>query len=183
MSLILASASPARRELLRNAGYVFDVDTAEIPELRGRGRTLEETVIENARRKGAAVALRHPGAWVLSADTMIEFEGRIYGKPSGHEGGVALLARMAGKTHRLATGVVLRRGAKVLERVAITKVTMKNNPRGTIAKIVKTPTKFAGGYAIEERKDPLVERVEGSFTNVVGLPMEVVVPLLVQYVK
>lgn len=183
MNLILASASPARRELLRNAGYDFEVDTAEIPELRGRGRTLEETVLENARRKGAVVARRHPGAWILSADTMIEFEGRIYGKPSGHEGGVDLLARMAGKMHRLATGVVLRRGSRVVERVAITKVTMRPNPRARIAKIVKTPTRFAGGYAIEERNDPLVDHVEGSFTNVVGLPMEVVVPLLVQYMK
>lgn len=183
MKLILASASPARRELLKNAGFAFDVDTAEIPELRGRGRTLEETVLENARRKGIVVARRHPDAWVLSADTMIEFEGRIHGKPSGHEDGVELLARMAGRTHRLATGVVLRRRSRAIERVAITLVTMKNNSRERIAKIVKTPTRFAGGYAIEERNDPLVDHVEGSFTNVVGLPMEVVVPLLVQYGK
>lgn len=176
--IILASASPARQALLREAGIAFEVRPSGVPELRGRGRTLGDTVLENARRKAASVARRSPGRWVLAADTMIEFEGRIYGKPKGRDDGVDLLARMAGKSHVLATGVVLRKGRRVVEKVARTRVTVRRLSRDEIARIVRTPEKYAGGYAVEEKSDPLVERIDGSFSNVVGLPMEIVKPLL-----
>lgn len=178
MGLILASASPARQELLRRGGYRFEAMPADLRELRGRGRTLEETVLENARRKAAAVARKRPSAWVLAADTMIEFEGRLYGKPGGRDAGIDLLARMAGKTHRLATGVVLRRGAKTIEKVVLSRVTLRPLGRAAIAGLVRMPERFAGGYAVVEKGDPLVEKIEGSFSNVVGLPMETVGPLL-----
>ncbi|MBI2900934.1 MAG: Maf family protein [Planctomycetes bacterium] len=178
MRLILASASSARRELLRSAGFDFDVVAARVRELRGRCRPLCGTVLENARRKAAAVARRHRGRWVLAADTMIEFEGRLYGKPSGRGDGIGLLARMAGKTHTLATGIVLCRDRRAIERVVESRVTLRPLGRREIARIVRTPERFAGGYAVVGKDDPLVERIEGSFTNVVGLPMEVVAPLL-----
>ncbi|HKS17321.1 MAG TPA: Maf family protein, partial [Planctomycetota bacterium] len=80
--LILASASPARRGLLRQAGVPFEVLPSNVRELRGRGRTLAATVVENALRKSRGAARRHPDRWVLAADTMIAFRGRIYGKPA-----------------------------------------------------------------------------------------------------
>ncbi|MBI2930682.1 MAG: Maf family protein [Planctomycetes bacterium] len=173
--LILASASAARRALLRRAGFRFKVVPAKVRELRGRGRTLRRTVLENARRKAAAV----PGERVLAADTMIAYGGKIYGKPSDRKAAVDLLARLAGKTHVLGTGIVLRDGRRVIERYVETRVTLRAMDRAAVARLVSgyDPRRFAGGYAIR-RRDPLIERIEGSFTNVVGLPMEVVGPML-----
>ena len=176
--LILASASAARQELLRDAGFAFQVVPARVRELRGRGRSLEETVLENARRKAAAVSRRFSDRWVLAADTMIEFEGRLHGKPRDRRDGIELLSRMAGQTHLLATGLVFRRGERSIERVAKSRVTLRRLSFERIAELVRDPERYAGGYAVVERNDPLVERIEGSYSNVVGLPMEVVRPLL-----
>lgn len=175
---ILASASPARKELLRRAGFVFDVVPSRVREYR-KG-TLRASVLANAERKAAAVSRRCPGRWVLAADTLIEFEGKQYGKPRSAAAAVALLTRLAGHTHRLATAVVLQCGDRKIQRVAFTRVTMRAQPRSKIAAVVRRsrPTRLAGGYAIRPGRDPLVERLGGSFTNVVGLPMEIVVPLL-----
>jgi septum formation protein len=175
---ILASASPARKELLRRAGFRFDVIPSRARE-RMR-RTLRDSVLTNAARKAAAVARRHPGRWVLAADTLIEFRGRLYGKPRSAAEATALLSRMAGRTHKLATGVALQLDARRIRRVAITWVTMRAQPRERIAEVVglSRATRLAGGYAIRPGRDPLVERLRGSFSNVVGLPMEIVGPLL-----
>lgn len=192
--LILASASAARRTLLRRAGVRFVVRPADVRELRGRGRTLRQTVIENARRKATAVR----GERVLAADTMIGFAGRLYGKPASRESAVRQLARMAGGTHIIATGVVLREDGRCMERYVETRVTLRALDRAAIARLVATydPTRFAGGYvlcrpafavrsryripgkATAGKHDPLIERIEGSLTNVMGLPMEAVLPLL-----
>lgn len=176
--LILASASPARRKLLRDAGFRFRVVPSDARETR-RG-TLRQAVLTNARRKAAAVAMRHPADWILGADTLIEFGGRIYGKPAGLRAAVALLARLAGRTHTLATGVVLRGGRRAVERVVVSRVTFRKLDRAAVERMVRRgdPSRFAGGYAIRERLDPLVARVRGSFTNVVGLPMGTLLPIL-----
>jgi septum formation protein len=178
--LILASASPARAQLLRDAGFKFKAVVSNARELRGRGRGLKEAAIENARRKGAVVARRHPDDWVLSADTMIMLDGRFYAKAKDFEDGVRTLLKFAGRTHDLATGVVLRRGRRVIEKVAVSRVTMRKNDRATIERVCRErdPRRFAGGYAIQEENDPLVSKVTGSFSNVVGLPMEIVRPFL-----
>ncbi len=161
--------------LLRRAGVRFVVRPSEVRELKGRGRTLRATVLENARRKCAAV----PGERVLAADTMIGYGGRIYGKPRSRKAAVDLLARLAGRTHVIATGVILRDGERTLERYAETKVTLRPLDRSAIARLLATyePTLYAGGYIIR-RNDPLIGRIDGSFTNVQGLPMEVVAPII-----
>jgi septum formation protein len=178
--LVLASASPARAQLLRDAGFAFVVEVSHARELSGRGRSLDEAAIENARRKGAIVARRHPDDWVLSADTMITLDGRFYGKAKNLADGVHTLLKFAGRTHELATGVVLRRGVRVIEKIVRSRVSMRPNDRAAIERVCRRrdPRRFAGGYAIQEQDDPLVTRVDGSFSNVVGLPMEVVTPLL-----
>lgn len=191
--LVLASASAARRALLRRAGVRFVIRPADVRELKGRGRTLRATVLENARRKARAV----DGDRVLAADTMVAYRGRLYGKPPSRETAVRWLARMAGRTHVIATGVVFREGGRAVERYVETKVTLRALDRASIARLLSTydPTKFAGGYVMRRgagppepaggsggdarrRRDPLIENIDGSFTNVMGLPMEAVLPLI-----
>src|SRR5262245_3707970 len=178
--LILASASPARQQLLREAGVPFEVMPSRARELRGRGRTLAATVLENALRKSRSAARRNPDRWVLAADTMIEFRGRIYGKPPTRKAALDLARKLSGKTHELATGVVLRRGARVLKRAVISKVRVRRLDDAALRRILAEgdPTRVAGGYRVKERRDPLIERIEGSFTNVIGLPMEWLLPRL-----
>jgi septum formation protein len=184
---ILASASPARRRLLR--GHSFKVDPTGIREIKLKG--LRATTVENARRKAEAAARRHPHAWVLAADTMVGYGGKIYGKPRDRKAALRLWERMAGKTHLLGTGLVLQKGSFRIVKYAVSKVRLR--PAAEVLKLLKKhdPTKYAGGYAIRTVKaagrpggidlsprDPLVESIEGSVTNVIGLPLEVLEPLL-----
>lgn len=171
---ILASASASRRRLLK--GYPFKVVPPNVREVRRK--TLRATVATNARLKAAAVASRFPGSWVLAADTMIAFGGRIYGKPRDRKAAVRLFRLLSGKTHVLATGAVLQKGRFRIEKYVTSKVTLHADP--PIAKILRRhdPTKYAGGYAIRAKNDPLVARIEGSVSNVIGLPMEALEPLL-----
>jgi septum formation protein len=171
---ILASASPARRALLK--GYRFSVVPSGVREVRRK--TLRETCVTNASRKAAAVAKKFPDTWVLAADTMVALGGRLYGKPRDKMAARRLLRRLAGKTHVLGTGVVLRKNRFQIVKFVTSKVTFRPDP--PIEKLLRKydPTRFAGGYAIQEHDDPLVERVDGSVTNVIGLPMETIEPLL-----
>jgi septum formation protein len=173
---ILASASPARKKLLR--GYRFRVVPSGVREIR-RG-TLAAACAANARRKAAAVAGRFPHTWVLAADTMIAFEGRIYGKPPHLKAALRLLRRLAGRTHTLGTAFVLQKDRFRIGKFVTSRVTLRENP--PLEEILRRqdPTRLAGGYAIRPKNDPLVERIEGSVTNVIGLPMETLEPLLRQ---
>src|SRR5882672_27414 len=171
---ILASASPARRKLLK--GYTFKVVPSGVRELSRGG--LKAVCVGNARLKADAVAARFPTDWVLAADTMIAFAGRIYGKPRDRKAGASLLKKLAGKTHTLRTGVVLQKGSFRIVKFVTSKVTLHEDP--PIDEIVKKsdPSQFAGGYAIREKNDPLIARIDGSRSNVIGLPMETLEPLL-----
>jgi len=139
-----------------------------------RRKTLQATCVTNARRKADAVSRRFPTDWVLAADTMISYGGRIYGKPRDRKAAVRLLRSLAGGTHTLGTGVVLQKGSFRIVKY----VTFHDDP--PVEKIVarSDPTRYAGGYAIREKNDPLIRSIEGSRSNVIGLPMEVVEPLL-----
>jgi septum formation protein len=171
---ILASASSSRRKLLE--GFKFRVVPSGVREVRLK--TLRATCVANARLKADAVARKFPTEWVLAADTMIALGGSLYGKPRDRKAAVWLLRRLAGKTHVLGTGVVLQKGSFRIEKYVTSDVTLHDDP--PIEKIVagKDPTKYAGGYAIREKNDPLIARIDGSRSNVIGLPMEVLAPLL-----
>jgi MAF protein len=171
---ILASASPARRKLLR--GYRFKVVPSGVREVRRA--TLRATCLANARRKAQAVARRFPNTWVLAADTMMEFRGRLYGKPRSREAARRLLRMLAGRTHFIGTGVVLQKNRFRIERFVRSRVTVREHPPLDRILVRTDPTRFAGGYALKPGRDPLIARVEGSVTNVIGLPMEELEPLL-----
>ena len=171
---ILASASASRKKLL--AGYRFRVVASGVREVLRQ--TLRATVVTNAKLKAGAVARQHPTEWVLAADTMIGYGGRIYGKPRDRKAAIRLLRRLAGETHVLATGVVLQKGSFRIVKYVTSKVTLHTDPPIERWVARQDPTKYAGGYKIREKNDPLVARIEGSISNVVGLPMEVLEPFL-----
>jgi septum formation protein len=173
---ILASASAGRRGLLK--GFRFRVVPSGVREVLRKG--LRATCVANARLKADAVARRFPTEWVLAADTMISFGGRIYGKPRDLKAAARLLRRLAGRTHTLGTGVVLQKGRFRIVRYVVSKVTLRKDP--PLERILRKgdAVRYAGGYAIRPKNDPLIERVEGSVSNVIGLPLEVLAPLLEQ---
>jgi septum formation protein len=173
---ILASASTGRRQLLK--GYAFRVVPSGVREVRRKG--LRSTCVANARLKAAAVARRFPTDWVLAADTMIAFGGRIYGKPRDLKAARRLLERLSGRTHVLGTGVVLQKGSFRIVKYVTSKVTLREDPPLDRILAKGDAVKYAGGYAIRLRNDPLIARVDGSVSNVIGLPLEAVRPLLDQ---
>ena len=171
---ILASASTSRKKLLK--GYRFRVVPSGVREVRRK--TLQATCVTNARLKADAVSRRFPTDWVLAADTMISYGGRIYGKPRDRKAAVRLLRSLSGQTHTLGTGVVLQKGSFRILKYVTSKVTLHDAP--PVEKIVARtdPTRYAGGYAIREKNDPLIRSIQGSRSNVIGLPMELLEPLL-----
>ena len=124
--------------------------------------------------------LRPGTLWVLGADTVVVLKGEILGKPADPADGIRMLSRLQGTTHKVITGVALVDAATGKEKVAhaVSTVTMKPLDLKTIARIAPKHLDKAGGYAAQEKKDPVIKKVVGSYTNVVGLPMEIVKKLL-----
>ena len=114
--LILASASPRRRELLREHGYTFSVEPADVEESAPLHLTPREIVLRNARAKAQAVARKHPDALVLGVDTEVIFEGEVFGKPADFEAALAMVQRLTGRTHEVCSGVWLIHAATGRER-------------------------------------------------------------------
>jgi septum formation protein len=174
--LILASASPRRRELLARAGYQFHVVPSHVEEPNSSAPAARQTAIELARAKARAVADNYPGHVVLAADTLVLLKGHILGKPADAADARQLLRRLRGTRHTVVTGVALRWGE--VERTAAeeTVVVMRRVTDEAIDAYVATgePMGKAGAYAVQEEGDRFIERMEGSYTNVVGLPMELV---------
>lgn len=171
---ILASASPRRRDLLREAGYVFEIDPAHTAEVVVS--TPHDTVLGNARTKAHAIARQHPGALVLGVDTEVWFEGRVLGKPADMADALRMLSGLNGRTHEVYSGVCLAWDGGASERsfVEITRVHFHQRTddelRAYLARI--GPLDKAGAYAAQDDDGTMIARVEGSFTNVIGLPME-----------
>jgi len=176
--IILASESPRRRELLNGMGVRFEVVTARVRELSGvtaRHLAPLELALENSRRKAKAVAGMRPGRWVLGADTVVALGKTTMGKPESIAQAREFLLTLSGQTHDVITGCALidpDGGMEVLHE--ITRVTLHTLPSqkiGLYLGYVNVLDK-AGGYALQERGDWIVERVDGSRNNVIGLPTE-----------
>jgi septum formation protein len=173
--LILASASPRRAQLLQSAGLEFLVLPAQVFELQPDHLTPHEAVQINAYRKARVVAKQHPDAIVIGADTEVVLDRRVFGKPSNLEEAQQMLASLQGQTHEVITGVCLIHLRAHWQSLfaASTLVTFRPLNAAQIRDyLARTqPLDKAGAYAIQEEGHLIVEALDGSFTNVVGLPM------------
>ncbi len=172
--LILASASPRRRELLSRFGVPFRVVPARGKELAPEGLTPGELVKCLAEHKAAEVAGNEDAdSVIVAADTVVEIDGEILGKPSGPADAGTMLRRLSGRTHRVWTGVCVRRGDRVLSEAECTAVFFRELEEDEIRAYVATgePLDKAGAYGYQDRACLFVERIEGDYFNVVGLPM------------
>ena len=169
MRLILASRSPQRRAILEQLGIDFEVRPADVEELE-EGPP-EEIAIENARRKAEAVA--SGDGLVLGVDTVVSLGDRLYGKPSDPDDARATLAALSGRSHEVISGLHLIDGTNIRQTKAITKVQFRAMGDELVDWYVATGEwrDRAGGYAIQGCGAALVERIEGDYFNVVGLPV------------
>ena len=182
--LILASASPRRKELLAQLGVAFEVIPAEVVEHEAPDADPREMVRHNAALKADWVAERHPEATVIGADTTVFVDRTVLNKPRDLADARAMLRRLSGRTHTVFTGLAIRRvsdGLK-LDRGVASEVTLKALDEAVISLYlskVHTLDK-AGGYGIQEEGDLIVAGYTGSLTNIVGLPIEEMKQLLTQ---
>lgn len=175
MTLILASESPRRRELLARLGVPFEIRTLPVREYRQGDFPPPELPVRNAGLKAERVAAKFPEHVVLGADTVIVFDGRIIGKPADAAEARRTLLELAGKTHCVVTGLALMRvcdGKRIMWSES-TRVTFKNYSARTADEYMKRVNVLdkAGSYALQEHGDMIVESVEGDPDNVVGLPL------------
>jgi septum formation protein len=183
MRLVLASASPRRAELLTAAGFSFEVAPADVDETPRCGEPPAEYALRVARDKAAAVGRAHPDAVVLAADTVVVADDAILGKPRDDDDAARMLRALSGREHLVQTAVVLRAGGHAgAERSAIGSTRVRFNPLSDeeIAWYVSTgePQGKAGAYAIQGLAARFVERIDGSWSNVVGLPVAAVYRML-----
>ncbi|MFV8820119.1 Maf family protein [Haliea sp. E17] len=176
MQLILASASPRRSDLLRQLGVEFSVDAADIDEQRLGGEKPADYVQRLAQEKAAAVAARHAGenVAVLAADTAVVLDEDILGKPGSPSEALGMLARLSGRSHTVMTGCCLvPPGGEGQVIVVETRVTFRTLDYATCKAYLATdePWDKAGGYAIQGLAGAFVTTIEGSYSNVVGLPL------------
>ncbi len=177
MELILASASPRRRELLQKSGYTdFRIEPSFAEELQANDSNVHALALENAVRKAEETASRFPDALVIGADTLIEFENEAIGKPRDTAHAVQTLLRFAGKTHLVTTGVSLCcKSENLLTRFAVSsEVDFKAFDRNTAEEYVRLVPVLdkAGAYAIQEHGEMIIAGIRGSRDNIIGLPTE-----------
>jgi septum formation protein len=179
MKLILASASPRRAEILTNAGISFEVFAVNVDETPHTGESATQMCVRLAREKaqaaGAKLGSVRESAIIIAADTTVEIDGEILGKPASPQDANEMLCTLSGKTHRVLTAVTLIRLPDRAERcdLEVTKVQFALLSPEEIEEYVATgePMDKAGAYAIQGRAGKFVERIEGCYFNVVGLPL------------
>jgi septum formation protein len=179
--LILASASPRRAELLRAAGYEFETIVADIDERVREGETPAEYVRRLAAEKSAAVQTT-ADTITLGADTTVVVDGEILGKPRDDDEAAAMLRRLAGRRHEVLTGISIRYGAHEVGRVESTAVWFAVLTTEDIAWYTASGEgrDKAGAYAIQGLASRFIPRIDGSYANVVGLPVSTVAELLAE---
>lgn len=179
MRLVLASASPRRAEILTDAGIPFDVMPVPVDETPLAGESAEAMCRRLADGKAVAAAarlatLREP-VIVIAADTTVEIDGHILGKPASHDDAREMLRRLSGRTHRVLTAIALIRLPDGMKRADLESTSVRFSPLSAdeIDEYVATgePMDKAGGYAIQGRAGRFIERIEGCYFNVVGLPL------------
>lgn len=175
-AFILASASPRRKQLLAELGLKFEVVVAQVTEHEDPDTDPKHMVTHNAALKADWVAARHPDAWVLGADTTVFLDNKVLNKPADLTEARAMLKRLSGRTHTVFTGVALRnknRGV-MIDHGVTSEVTFKVFDDAVVAAYfrVVNPLDKAGAYGIQEGRKLIIAGWQGSFTNIMGLPME-----------
>jgi septum formation protein len=179
--LVLASQSPRREQILRMLGFDFVTRSPDFEEIVPDGMDPDRAPEFLARGKAASLPALGPGSLVLGSDTVVILDGRVMGKPDGPEGAFEMLSALNGQTHRVVTGVALAREGRILESGAsITAVTFARTSEESLREYAFSgePLDKAGAYAIQGRGAALVEKVEGCFYNVMGLPVQLTLRLL-----
>ncbi|MDH5763616.1 MAG: Maf family protein [Nitrospinota bacterium] len=181
--LILASRSPRRSELLRSLGLEFEVSPSQVKEITDPAQSPENNALNIARDKARWVARRNPGCYVLGADTIVVLGREIIGQPVDKEDAFRILSKLAGKQHKVITGVVLITPENnEYDTAIVSTVTIKPVSAEGIRSYISTeePLDKAGAYAIQGEGSVLVESWEGSYSNIVGLPLEALADLMQQ---
>lgn len=178
--LVLASASPRRQELLHNAGITFEVQPTHIPEDPLPGENAKDCAERLAREKALTVARQRPNDAVLGADTVVVIDDRILGKPVDAADAARMLRLLSGRTHQVITGVCLVVNGQLSMASETTLVTMSEISEKEIAGYAATgePMDKAGAYAIQGIASRWIPRIEGDYSNVVGLPVALVCRML-----
>ncbi len=174
--LILASASPRRASLLRQLGQRFSVATRPVSEVAPAFLSPAETALVNASRKAVEVARLHPDSIVLGADTVVSLDGRHFGKPLSLEEAESMLRQLQGRVHQVATGMCLVHWERGWRRLIAetTAVTFRSLSSAEIRRYLRAtnPLDKAGGYGIQDQGQAIIQSIQGSYSNVVGLPLE-----------
>lgn len=178
--IVLASASPRRRQLLEMLGIAHRVDAPDVPEEPEPGEEPEALAVRLAREKALRVWARHPRLPVLGADTVVVLGSQLLGKPASPEDAARMLRLLSGREHRVITAVALVRNGEARHRCDVTRVWFRPLGAALIADYVATgePMDKAGAYGVQGYGAVLVERIEGDFFSVMGLPVRLVVELL-----
>lgn len=176
--LTLASGSPRRRQLLQMLGFSLEVKPSHIPEEYRPGESPRDYVIRLAEAKAAAIA----GALVLGADTTVVLGGEVLEKPEDAEHALEILRKLQGRTHEVHTAVALKADGAIRSAVDITRVTFRPVREPVLRAYIATgePMDKAGAYGIQGYGAALIERVEGDFFGVMGLPLRLVLDLLAE---
>jgi septum formation protein len=178
--LVLASASPRRKELLRNAGIAFEVEPANIPEEALPGENARPYAERLAREKALAISQKHPNYAILGADTIVVVDNQILGKPADQADAARMLRLLSGRTHQVVTGICLIVNGEAKVGSETTSVVMSEISSAEIQSYIATgePMDKAGAYAIQGIASRWIPRIEGDYSNVVGLPVALVYRML-----
>lgn len=181
--LVLASASPRRRELLGTLGLAFSCVPADIPEVRAPHEAAEDFVQRLALEKARTVARSRPGAVVLGSDTEVVLDGQPLGKPADRADAERMLQALSGRSHSVMTAVALVQGRREAVRLVETKVHFRPLSEAEIQAYWETgePADKAGAYGIQGLGAIFVERLDGSYSGVVGLPLFETAELLKEF--
>ena len=181
-TVILGSGSPRRRDLRTDAGYHFSIELAAAEELHESDMDVRELTRLNAKLKAEEVAVRFPNSIILGADTLVTIDGRALGKPTSIEGALEMIRTLNGRTHQVMTGVCLMRKEPsiIIQHCEVTDVSFKSLSEEELKNYhnLINPMDKAGAYAAQEHGEVIIEKTDGSWSNVVGLPMEAVKTML-----
>lgn len=173
MKYILASKSPRRQELLGRIVPNFEVDVVETEELIDSTLPLDKAIEEVALQKGKAVFAKHPNDIVISADTIVALNGKIYGKPKNEADAKVMLNELSGKTHEVITGVCLMKAGKTETFSSVSNVKFLSLTNEEIDAYVATgePLDKAGAYGIQGYGALLIDKIDGDYYTIMGLPI------------